>query len=79
MIILLLQWAYLLCLLPVCFYICFQIQGCGRKAVELLAKRKGSSKNKTIWISMIVLTLFQPALFILFGHLGMYVFKVIFR
>lgn len=73
------QCAYVLCLLPVCFYICCQIQVYSKKALELLANTKGFSKEKAVWIPMIVLMIFQPVIFMFFGHLGLYFFKVIFR
>lgn len=73
------QFAYILCLFPVCFYLCLQIQIWSRKALKLLAKKIRSSKEKPILIPMIVLTIFQPALFMCFGRLGLYIFEVMFH
>lgn len=100
MIIFIFQFVYMLFLLPVCFFVCHQIQKISRKALEHLAIRKGYSKNITIWkprgskkliatpsneienflcLPMVVITLFQPVLFLIFANVGIYVLKIIFQ
>ena len=50
MLILVFQAVYMLFLILFCLFICQQIQSISRKGLEHLAKRKGYSKEKTIWI-----------------------------